>query len=252
MNYLLAIETSGKFGSVAIASRNMDSLGPIVSVDLPRESGSAQSLAQCIRQIMQANQVSFEKVGCIALVNGPGSFTGLRVGIATAKSLAYGLGIPVVGLDTLEVIHLQAEAATSFSEQKHPIRHVHAMLDAYRGQIFVKSKDGQGQYSDTRVLDFSDFLTWCRSVDPEPTAHAMVGPGVSRIRSFLEREFDAGVLRDWSANVNWFSEQEFEPHAKFVARLGLQHWARGEQIEPFALLPNYFRGSAAEEKAKAV
>jgi hypothetical protein len=42
------------------------------------------------------------------------------------------------------------------------------------------------------------------------------------------------------------------PHAKFVAKLGLQYWARGEQIEPIALLPNYFRGSAAEEKAKAV
>lgn len=252
MSYLLAIETSGKFGSVAIASRDTDSLASIVYVDLPRVSGSAQSLAQCILQVTKNCSLTLDALGCIALVNGPGSFTGLRVGIATAKSLAYGLGVPVIGLDTLEVIHLQAEAATSIKQHSHTIRHVHAMLDAYRGQVFVKSNDRQGRYSETRVMDFSDFLDCCRRTDSDPVSHAMVGPGASRLRSFAERELDPGELRDWTAKVNWFGEQEFEPHATFVARLGLQAWARGEQIEPFALLPNYFRGSAAEEKAKAV
>lgn len=252
MSYLLAIETSGKFGSVAIASRDTDSLASIASVDLPRVSGSAQSLAQCIWQVAKNCELSLDELGCIALVNGPGSFTGLRVGIATAKSLAYGLGVPVIGLDTLEVIHLQVEAASSFSQQTPAIRNVHAMLDAYRGQVFVKSKDRLAQYSETRVLDILDFLDGCRRSDSDPASHAMVGPGVSRLRSFMERELDAGDLRDWIAKVSWFGEQEFEPNATFVARLGLQIWARGGQIEPFALLPNYFRGSAAEEKAKAV
>lgn len=252
MSYLLAIETSGKFGSVAIAPRDADSLASIVSVDLPRVSGSAQSLAQSIQEVMRSNQISFEDLGCIAIGNGPGSFTGLRVGIATAKSLAYGLRIPVIGLDTLQVIHLQAEAATSIKQHSHTIRNVHAMLDAYRGQVFVKSRDRLGRHSETRVLDILEFLDGCRRTDSVPSSHAMVGPGASRLRSFSQRELDAGELQDWMAKISWFGEQEFEPHATFVARLGLQAWARGEQIEPFALLPNYFRGSAAEEKVKAV
>ena len=252
MSYLLAIETSGKFGSVAIAPRDTDSLASISSVDLPRVSGSAQSLAQCILQVTKNCSLSLDALGCIALVNGPGSFTGLRVGVATAKSLAYGLGVPVIGLDTLEVIHLQAEATTSFSQQTHTIGHVHALLDAYRGQVFVKSKDRQGRYSETRVLDISEFLDCCRRKDSNPASHAMVGPGAGRLRSFIDRELDAGDLRDWIAKVSWFGDQEFDPHAIYVASLGLKSWARGEQIEPFALLPNYFRGSAAEEKAKAV
>jgi tRNA threonylcarbamoyl adenosine modification protein YeaZ len=252
MSRILAIETSGKFGSVAIASQSDDSLDSIVSVDLPRTVGSAQSLAQCISQIAQEHKFPLQDIGCIALVNGPGSFTGLRVGIAMAKSMAYALGIPVVGLDTLDVMHLQTASASRYLERHCSIGHTHAMLDAYRGQIFVKSKDRFGRCSESNVVDLVDFLAWCRDVEPEPSAHAMVGPGAERIRRFLERELEDGELRDWGGKVSWFGEPEFEPHAKFVAKLGLQQWARGEQIEPMALLPNYFRGSAAEEKAKAV
>ena len=252
MNHILAIETSGKFGSVAIASRSVDSFDSIVSVDLPRTIGSAQSLARCISQITQENRLALEDVGCIALVNGPGSFTGLRVGIATAKSVAYALGIPVIGLDTLDVIHLQAVSESSYLEPVHSIGHTHAIMDAYRGQIFVKSRDNSGRCSESNVVDLADFMAWCRELEPEPTAHAMVGPGVERFRRFLERELDGGELRDWGGKVSCFGGAEFEPHARFVAKLGLQKWARGGQIEPIALLPNYFRGSAAEEKVKAV
>ena len=252
MSNLLAIETSGRFGSVAIANHKIDSLDSIVSLDLPRTVGSAQSLAQGISRIAQENQIALANFGCIALVNGPGSFTGLRVGIATAKSMAYALGIPVVGLDTLDVIHLQAASSPKVLDPIYSIGHTHAMLDAYRGQIFVKSKDKIGRFSESKVADLADFLSWCRDVEPDPTAHAMVGPGVERVRRFLERELDEGDLRDWGARVSWFGEQEFEPHAKFVAKLGLQRWDRGGQIDPIALLPSYFRGSAAEEKAKAV
>ncbi|MCU0713484.1 MAG: tRNA (adenosine(37)-N6)-threonylcarbamoyltransferase complex dimerization subunit type 1 TsaB [Pirellula sp.] len=252
MSHILAIETSGKFGSVAIASPKADSLDSMASIELPRTIGSAQSLAQCIHQLTRESRIPLSDVGCIALVNGPGSFTGLRVGIATAKSIAYAIGIPVIGVDTLDVIQLQAACNANLREKVPAGCCIHATLDAYRGQIFVKSKDSVGRYSESKVVDLVEFLEGCRSVDPEPTAHAMVGPGVERIRRFVDRELVEGDLKQWVAEVSWFGEQEFEPHARFVAKLGLQQWAKGLQIDPIALLPNYFRGSAAEEKAKAV
>ncbi len=107
MKHILAIETSGKFGSVALARRDNESLDSIQSIDLPRDIGSAQSLAQGILELTRKTSIALSDVGCIALVNGPGSFTGLRVGIATAKSIAYAMEIPVLAIDTLDVIQLQ-------------------------------------------------------------------------------------------------------------------------------------------------
>ncbi len=77
-------------------------------------------------------------------------------------------------------------------------------------------------------------------------------PGVERVKRFVDRELVDGDLKQWFSKVSCWDGQSLEPHAKFVAKIGLQKWAEGSQIDPISLLPNYFRGSAAEEKAKAV
>lgn len=252
MKYLLAIETSGKFGSVAVASQDTESVDSIQSIDLPRNIGSAQSLAQGIQELTRETKIALSEVGCIALVNGPGSFTGLRVGIATAKSMAYAMKIPVVGLDTLDVIQLQWTCDPRFPQEPGSAVYAHAILDAYRGQIFVKSKNKAGESSESRLIDLADFLEECRNTEPDPTTHIMVGPGVERVKRFVDRELVSEDLKLWFSKVSCFDDQSCEPHAKFVAKIGLQKWADGGQIDPISLLPNYFRGSAAEEKAKAV
>ncbi|XZE19792.1 tRNA (adenosine(37)-N6)-threonylcarbamoyltransferase complex dimerization subunit type 1 TsaB [Pirellulaceae bacterium SH449] len=252
MNYLLAIETSGKFGSVAIASRTEESSQAIVSLDLPKTIGSAQSLAPCIEQIAATHGMPLSELGCIALVNGPGSFTGLRVGVATAKSLAYALRVPVVPLDTLDVVHLQGANAALLAQRTDPPKHIHALLDAYRGQLFVQSRSIRSSLSNTGVLDIEDFLRECRESNDSPQAHALIGPGCQRVLRFCERELEDAELKGWCEQLPCFESTDFEPHAVFVAKLGLERWNQGRQIDPFLLLPNYFRGSAAEEKAKAL
>lgn len=252
MNDLLAIETSGKFGSVAIASRTQDSSQAIVSVDLPKTIGSAQSLASCIEQIAVTHDVPLSELGCIALVNGPGSFTGLRVGVATAKALAYALRVPVVALDTLDVIHLQGASSGLLAQRTPPPEHIHALLDAYRGQVFVQSRSVRSPLANTAVLDIDDFLRECRKADDSPKVHALIGPGCQRVRRYCERELDDEELKAWCEQLPCFESADFEPHAVFVAKLGLERWNQGRQFDPFLLLPNYFRGSAAEEKAKAL
>lgn len=252
MKHILAIETSGKFGSVALARRDNESLDSIQSIDLPRDIGSAQSLAQGILELTRKTSIALSDVGCIALVNGPGSFTGLRVGIATAKSIAYAMEIPVLAIDTLDVIQLQLTYDPRFSQEPFSAVYAHAILDAYRGQIFVKSKNQAGESSESRLIDLADFLEHCRNTESNPNTHIMVGPGVERVKRFLDRELVDGDLKQWFSKVSCWDGQSLEPHAKFVAKIGLQKWAEGSQIDPISLLPNYFRGSAAEEKAKAV
>ena len=148
MKVLLAIETSGKYGSVAIAKaynllqktdvpQNADLMNPgVVAIDLPTDRGSAQSLASSIDFLLRSEKLNPNDLGCIAVLSGPGSFTGLRVGIATAKSMAYALSIPTVELDTLDCILHQTRRTTE------GYRLAHMLLDAYRGQLFVKTISG--------------------------------------------------------------------------------------------------------------
>src|SRR5687768_13624521 len=121
---ILALETSGKAGSVAVAD------GPrlIDQLELNRDRRSAQSLAAGIRTLLDAIGWRIAEIELVAVTIGPGSFTGLRVGVVTAKTLAYTLGARIIGAGTLDVIAAQARCAES---------HLAAAIDAQRGQVFA-------------------------------------------------------------------------------------------------------------------
>ena len=123
---LLALETSGKSGSVAIL-RVEDGLQVCDNVLLSPDFGSAKTLAPAIESLLSTNAIQMRSLAAIALLTGPGSFTGLRVGVATAKAIAYALQIPVVEIDTLDAIAQQCPVTSNS---------VYAVLDAYRGQVF--------------------------------------------------------------------------------------------------------------------
>ncbi|RMF42321.1 MAG: tRNA (adenosine(37)-N6)-threonylcarbamoyltransferase complex dimerization subunit type 1 TsaB [Planctomycetota bacterium] len=98
----LAIECSGLGGEVAVCDRAM----VLRQMRLPEGVGTVQTLAPAIADLLADQQPEF-----IGLTAGPGSFTGLRVGLATAKLLAYAWGCPLAAVDTLEVIARQTAAA---------------------------------------------------------------------------------------------------------------------------------------------
>jgi tRNA A37 threonylcarbamoyladenosine modification protein TsaB len=69
----------------------------------------------------------------------------------------------------------------------------------------------------------------------------------------LAREEKLDTVKNWFESVEWINDSHSTPHASSVAELGWKKWRAGDTLDPFALLPLYFRGSAAEEKAsKAV
>src|SRR5690606_34842805 len=75
---------------------------------LPDRPRSAATLAPALDELFQSTGIAPARIGAVAVATGPGSFTGLRVGVATAKMLAYAVGAKIVGVDTLEVIAQQA------------------------------------------------------------------------------------------------------------------------------------------------
>src|SRR5438105_3971142 len=121
---ILGVETSGSSGSVAV----LDDEQLLATVALDPAQRTARTLAPAIRDLL--TQVSWRPadVQLVAVTAGPGSFTGLRLGVTTAKTFAYAVGCQVLGVNTLEVIAAQTPRECSPLE---------IVLDAQRQQLFV-------------------------------------------------------------------------------------------------------------------
>ena len=244
---LLALETSGKSGSVAILYEHGGSYHCDMEL-LPTESGSAKTLAPAIERVMAKNDIEMKSLCAIALLTGPGSFTGLRVGVATAKAMAYALRIPTVEIDTLDVIARQCPVASNS---------VHAIFDAYRGQVFAAEycirMDGESpsieRISNTEILDIDVLLDRITKQAKDAQPIDLCGPGCERVRRFLsDPETDrTEIVADIAGRIQWIDGPATIPNAATVARLGLDKFRNGVILEPFSLQPRYYRASAAEE-----
>jgi tRNA threonylcarbamoyladenosine biosynthesis protein TsaB len=219
---VLAIETSGPVGSVAAVSAG-DLVG---DVTLPGNNGSAQSLAPALKSLLETVGWRTKDVELVAVTIGPGSFTGLRIGVTAAKTLAYTVGAQVLGIDTLETI-----AAGCPLE----IRTLATAMDAQRGQVVTRGFDRgpDGWFSASGPWELADLDAWLASLPP--------GAWVS-----------GPVLRDVPqaslAHVRLVGAQFWSPNAATLGRLATRRYLAGDRDDLWALTPRYFRRSAAEEK----
>ena len=276
---LLALETSGRSGSIALAKSTESLVGlresigsdwslpgrclkilterlEILSLDLDPTWGSAKTLAPAIQKLLAQDGLAPKDLHAIAVVQGPGSFTGLRVGIATAKVMAYALQIPIVAIDTLEVIAQQV--SDSRTEPDSPTvpgsqsLDLFAVADAFRGQSFwAKYRIGAGECVETTRtrIDDNTWLAQELSVQDPSGCIAVAGPSLEKLRDCYREipSLQSQRALDTSPLV-WEPKQYGEPRASTVARLGWRAWLRNQTVEPFGLLPMYYRSSAAEEK----
>jgi len=125
---VLAIDTCGPTGSVALARLAPEQISPRISLlgesELAGRTYSA-TLISSIGELLAAASARLAELHSIVVVNGPGSFTGVRVGLSAAKGLAEGASLPVLAVSRLEVLAFKAAAPA-------------AALDAHRGEIFLR------------------------------------------------------------------------------------------------------------------
>jgi tRNA threonylcarbamoyladenosine biosynthesis protein TsaB len=100
MSIILALETTEKYGSAAL----LDGKNILSEIRLPQDRRSSQTLAPAIDTLFQTTKILPKEVGVVSVVLGPGSFTGLRVGVTAAKVFAYAVGAKIIGFRTEEVI----------------------------------------------------------------------------------------------------------------------------------------------------
>jgi len=276
---LLALETSGRSGSIALAKstesldglresigsewslpgrclRNLTERLEILSLDLDPTWGSAKTLAPAIQKLLAQDGLTPKDLHAIAVVQGPGSFTGLRVGIATAKVMAYALQIPILAIDTLEVIAQQVSDSRTEPDSRTVLGSqsldLFAVADAFRGQSFwAKYRIGAGECIETTRtrIDDNTWLAQELSVQDPSGCICVAGPSLEKLRDCY-REIPSAESQTAldKSHLVWEPKQLGEPRASTVARLGWRAWLRDQTVEPFGLLPMYYRSSAAEEK----
>ena len=212
---LLAVDTAGKNGSIALA-RAFDSdnrLDVVETVALTGGTFSAQLVPQ-IAALLQQHGFRKSDLAGFAAVSGPGSFTGLRVGLAAVKALAEVLHKPIAAISLLEAV---AGSGTV------PGR-VYSALDAGRGELYVGEYE-IGQPVSERLLSREEFFA-------EAAGRIVVTPDPSLVEAARGAGCRAELIE--------------YPRADVIARLGWERIRRGETVAPEELEANYIRRSDAE------
>lgn len=153
MSKIILLETSTALTSVAVAED-----GVVIAYkesEKPREQAS--STAPFVKELLDGKGLSVKDCSAVCVSKGPGSYTGLRVGVSTAKGLCFGAGIPLLSVGTLDVLVWQAVAEGLVPEG---CKYIVPMVDARRMEVYtaVFSVDGkQLEETEPRIIDADSF-----------------------------------------------------------------------------------------------
>jgi tRNA threonylcarbamoyladenosine biosynthesis protein TsaB len=230
-SYALAFETSGAIGSVAIGQ----GADVLETRAFTRPLRHANEFLPTVDALCRTYAVEPARIGMIHVSIGPGSFTGLRIGVTAARMLALAAErggrapVRITAIPTLEVI---AQNALRSAE---PAPHVAVVLDAKRGRVygalFALRNDAYVPVCDAAEVDPSRFLSAC------PPDTAVLGDGVRVHRVVVEA----------SGRVT-LPESLFAAEAETTYRLGMRRAERGGAVAPRDLVPLYVRPPEAEER----
>lgn len=172
MAYILNIETATKNCSVTIASGGKT----VVCREVAEEGYShAEKLHMFFEEALQKAGITFQDLEAIAVSQGPGSYTGLRIGVSAAKGLCYALNVPMIAVDTLEVLARKIKVDSGV---------IVPMIDARRMEVFASFFDKN--YSKTRETkaEIIDSETYS---DVSELLH-FVGDGAEKCRTVLHSD----------------------------------------------------------------
>jgi tRNA threonylcarbamoyladenosine biosynthesis protein TsaB len=221
---ILALETTDWVGSVAAMAGDK----VLLELDLNHLQRIAQSLVPGIQSLFKHLGWTADDVRLVAMTIGPGSFTGLRIGVTLAKIFTYSIGAEVLGVSTLETI---AQAVSP------DVPAVSVIVDAQRGDLvaqeFIRGADGFFVPAhEERMISAEQWLAEL------PVGMAVAGPALAKIAAILP------------ADANILDQSYWRPRAGAVAQLARRQYAAGRRDDLWTLLPHYSRLSAAEEKRK--
>lgn len=222
---ILAIDTATMVSSVAVADENK----LLAELTVQTRLTHSETLLPHIRQVLEMAGVEKKQLSAVAISLGPGSFTGLRIGLAAAKAIAYGLDIPIIGICSTEALAWH-----------YPVPGVKVVpfIDAQKGNVYSAvyswQREGIREESPVQVYSLMEALKLCAN---QQSAVMAVGDMVQK--KLLGRD-------DLPANLKLAPSHMVMPRAANVAMAGLRRLSAGETDSVMNLEPVYIRRSEAE------
>ena len=223
---ILGIDTSTSCGSVGL----IDDQGVIADNLLNLPVTHSERLIAAIGGVLDQSSCNLTDLNGIAISLGPGSFTGLRIGVSVVKGLAFATGLPVVGVSTLDALAAQV-APTSYA--------ICSVLDARKAEVYTALYRYEGGSRVKRLTPYG-------AMRPEELVAQIrektifIGDGTKAYGDYLRNTLPSLAL---------FPLLPLRvPHGSVVATLGLELLQRGETLDVSTFIPIYVRPSEAEIK----
>ncbi len=206
-NYILHLETATKVCSVALSLN-----GKLLELQEIEEDGYAhgEKLTLLIETALRNLGVDVQELAAISVSSGPGSYTGLRIGVSTAKGLCYALKIPLIAIDSLMAIQQVAK-------EKYPNQRIAALIDARRMEVFASVFEGDDSVLkpiSADIIDENSYVEW------EPLIAC--GDGADKLREVWTNRnitIDSTILSSAKGQVELgykrYMNSEFEDVAYF-------------------------------------
>ncbi len=223
---VLGIDTSTRCGSVGL----VDGKKVVSEFHLNIAVTHSERLLEAIRYLLEASRCSLGEIDGWAISLGPGSFTGLRIGVSTVKGLAFATQKPVVGISSLDVLASQVSPTPYL---------ICPVVDARKGELYTAFY----RYEEAHLLQRrSDYraLTPDELIKNIQERTIFIGDGVETYGKHLKE-----ALPLWALFPN---PSLHLPYGSIVARLGEELLQKGERSKVEALTPLYIRPSEAEIK----
>ena len=223
---ILGIDTSTPIGSIAL----IDGDNLVAEHTLHIVQAHSSRLMPAIDSVLKWGDITVDALDGCAVGIGPGSFTGIRIGVATIKSLCYALDKPIIGVSTLEAIAYNLRSTNGV---------ICPLLDARRSEIYGTIFEGGIEWqrlSEDLCLSIDAFLDRLGEVTAQrrvPTTFNFVGDGLLTYGNAVrERLGERAFFADPIFNV---------PRGATIAHLGAQRLQHGDNDNYWTLVPNYVR-----------
>ncbi|WZL73780.1 tRNA (adenosine(37)-N6)-threonylcarbamoyltransferase complex dimerization subunit type 1 TsaB [Clostridiaceae bacterium 35-E11] len=225
---ILALDTSSIVATVAL----MEDDKLIGEYIINHQRTHSQKLMPMIEALMKSCEIQMKDIDVIAVAKGPGSFTGLRIGVATAKGLAHTRNIPVVGISTLDGLAFNLPYCEGI---------ICPILDARRNQVYTAvykwDNDMLHRIEAPMAVSLEELIT---KLSERPEKIIFVGDGVEKNIEPLKQALTDRVMRSPNSIKM--------PRASSIAELALQKAKEGNLESFYTLMPEYLRKSEAERQ----
>lgn len=235
--YILAIETTGKYGSAAI----IDDAGNVYSSSSAGVMNHLQDIIALIEDSLKQAGISKNQLTHIAASVGPGSFTGIRIGVTVARTLGQVMNLPCIAVSALEAMALQGNMKSGGLQEGD---YICPIMNARRHQTYsglwqLKANSLQPVLPEKQYI-IEDLL----GAIPKDAITCFLGDGIDAYQDII-----ASAMKE--ENYQLLEENSRYQDAAYVARVALTKAQAGEVTDYNQLLPNYMRKSEAEMRLEA-